>query len=89
MGATSSELPRSERGSASGSLQNSTSSFAKAATGDSKRDGEGPEVGTVTEKRDRFREGDDGDGNDGSVRSFSEGWLRYYSPRRLEILSKE
>jgi hypothetical protein len=24
-----------------------------------------PEVGTVTEKRDRFREGDDGDGNDG------------------------
>jgi hypothetical protein len=24
-----------------------------------------PEVGTVTEKRDRFRDGDDGDGNDG------------------------
>ena len=49
----------------------------------------GPEVGTVTEKRDRFREGDDGDGNDGSVGSFSEGWLRYYSPRRLEIHAKE
>ena len=89
MGATSSELPRSDEGWRERLSTEQYVVLREAATGESKHDGEGPEVGTVTEKRDRFREGDDGDGNDGSVRSVSEGWLRYYSPRRLEILSKE